>query len=543
MRQMKINVWSEKDNLTLSLKKKKKKKKKPPGYYYPQNTTVIVAGMVTPEDLFKSLSKIENKIISKEKERDTRIAAGEEKEERQKPWSTDVPIFNKSSDQRVVFPSEDEAAGYACVVLRCPKLWELEDSAALAILGEYLSDSAISPLQRYFVYDVKEPYCGSISWSSWLHSEAIAAFWCEDVVKERMGEIKERFFQVMEAVAKVNPLPKESSPKAKEPIWGFDMKRMELIIQRNIRGTLSDLEEGPHDSFSGSAILDFLYGELMEGKLEKGRMESFLDDMSLLKKMVGRSEQFWIDTLKKFILPPTPTIFLIAEPSKEEGERLVKTEKERVKQQQEKIGKEGLKELEKKLKEEINKNEKPIPERILDEIPIPAASSISLFPVTCITKDVLKQKSSNAIAEQLEKKQQSSSPPAWASSLQNQLQDLPLFLQFDHIKSNFIEIRVVFDTTQLSLAHRKLLEVYLDVIFELPIRRTTTIQEGGEEKVVTKVVPYEEVVLYLESLTVSFSNSVGIGGQTEFMPGSYGQLLEILIKGLGSQFQWQWTNK
>ena len=373
-----------------------------------------------------------------------------------------------------------------------------------------------------------DPYCASISVSSWDHSEPIASFWFGDVVRNRLHDVKKRFFEVMEAVAKVTPLPeREGEEKKKDPIWGIDMKRMGLVIKRVIRSALSGLEEGPHDSFSGSAILDFLYGGLLK-KEKKGRLECMLDDIALMKKMLEKGEDYWVRLVKQYILPPAPTMFLVAEPSKEEGERLVNEEKKRVKEQQQKIGKEGLKDLKKKLKGEIAKNEVPIPDGILEEIPIPSPSSISLFPVTTVTKNFLKVKPRNAIVAELEKKEPEPAPE-WAVSLQKEMKDLPLFLQFDHIKSNFIEIRMVYDTSSLSPEHRKLLELYLDVLCELSIKRVIK-GENGEE--VEKVIPYEEVVLYLEELTVSIENSVGLGGQTEFVPGSYGQLLELVIKGL-----------
>ena len=73
------------------------------GYYYPENISVIVAGMVEPEDLFASLQKIEQKIVKKEGERKERLDKGEEKNERQLPWVDKVPIYDKSSDQKVCF--------------------------------------------------------------------------------------------------------------------------------------------------------------------------------------------------------------------------------------------------------------------------------------------------------------------------------------------------------------------------------------------------------------------------------------------------------
>ena len=362
----------------------------------------------------------------------------------------------------------------------------------------------------------------------------ISYIYFSDVPKKKLSDIHDLLFDVLKAVGKegeeYNPKAREKGEKGKgeeekedeeekkkeeeKGIFGIDMERMILVLDHEIRNFLSTIEEDPHETFASTAISDFLYGHLFERKEksdeeekkegeEKGsssRLKKLFSTNEVLKELKEEKEEYWINLVRKYFLPPSPVVCLIAEPSKEEADMLVKEEKERVEKQKEEIGEEKLKELGEKLKEAMEKNEVPVPVEVLESIPIPSPSSISLFPVVRISRDGIHRKIVKMKDEEEEKQEKKEDAEKWMLDLQHSLSSLPFFLQFDQIRSNFIEIRLLFDTSSFSPSLRPLLELYLDIIFDLPIYRK------GESGEVT-LIPHSQVVKELKALTVSSSNS------------------------------------
>ena len=64
--------------------------------------------------------------------------------------STDL-IPPSSTPPQVLFPSEDESAGYVAIGWRTHAYNEFQDRAVAGLLWSYLTDSAASPLTEAFV--------------------------------------------------------------------------------------------------------------------------------------------------------------------------------------------------------------------------------------------------------------------------------------------------------------------------------------------------------------------------------------------------------
>ena len=99
------------------------------------------------------------------------IAHGQNKGPRPAGWkrpfvesdtAANKPVITENKRETVEFPERDESVGEIMMswVGVGPK--EFETDLALEVLGEYLTESAVSPLYREFV-EIEEPACTGIS--------------------------------------------------------------------------------------------------------------------------------------------------------------------------------------------------------------------------------------------------------------------------------------------------------------------------------------------------------------------------------------------
>jgi Zn-dependent M16 (insulinase) family peptidase len=82
-----------------------------------------------------------------------------------------VPHLESSVEKYVHYPSDDEDHGIVITAWRGPMAKDQFKMTALMVLMEYLTDTAISPLQRDFV-ELTEPFCSKVG-----TSERNSNFW------------------------------------------------------------------------------------------------------------------------------------------------------------------------------------------------------------------------------------------------------------------------------------------------------------------------------------------------------------------------------
>lgn len=139
------------------------------------------------------------------------------------------------------------------------------------------------------------------------------------------------------------------------------------------------------------------------------------------------------------------------------------------------------------MKDAQLENDKPVPSEMISKFKVPDVNGIDWIRVESAR--------SNGVAQ--------------GSGAANRVQehvnadgaDLPLFIQFDQIDSNFIEISVhlFFDNTHNgSVDIRSLLPIYVDSFFSLPVTRA----DGTE-------LDFESVVRTLDAETLSYSIDTG----------------------------------
>ncbi|CAG8661582.1 2974_t:CDS:10, partial [Gigaspora rosea] len=312
--------------------------------------------VISHSELFKILDPL-----------DDRIASKGNLPPRKRPFVDSAPIalLEKSIQETVEFPDEDESMGQVVIAWLGPTIDKFLDIRALEILYEQVFNisiiiaySAVSVLQKEFV-EIEEPLCTDIDIS--IHEQTRTAILAtfENVPTEELEELVTGLFDVFKRI--VNE--------------GIDMERMKSVIQRDRLKTLDEIEVDPHNVFSGHCIVDHVYGKETGEDLERA-----IKDLSYYDQMLNFSEGQWIEYLKKYHID-NPHIALLGRPSAKFAKKLIDDEHKRVEKQRETLGPEKLKELEKQLEKAKELNELPIPPQIIENFPVPSVESITFINV------------------------------------------------------------------------------------------------------------------------------------------------------------------
>ncbi|RUP48608.1 Metalloenzyme, LuxS/M16 peptidase-like protein [Jimgerdemannia flammicorona] len=447
-------------------------------YYRPDNLCLVITGKIDHARLLRALVPVEERIIRKGPLPPIR-----------RPWVTSPqpPPLVKSVDEVVQFPDEDESMGEVMFAWMGPK--DYLELKAIDVLNTYLSDSAVSVLQREFV-EIEEPLCTDIDFHMTEQLRVILTLNFSNVPAENLEEIKPKFLRVLDRVCK----------------QGFDMDRMRTVINRE---KLKVYETTMGDE-------NFLYGDPNGEDLERS-----VQDLKYLEAVAQFTNEQWIERLRKYYVTPAH-ICLLGKPSAKFAKELLREETERTEAQRERLGKEKLKELERKLEEVKKKNDVKVPKEIMgtyfciydwisvclwsvrrkfahvskristsiaESFPIPSASSISFIPVVTARNQPVEHM--NEVQDHVNKDDVS----------------IPYFIQFDpspsittDINSAFVTLSLIITTTALPPHLRAYMSVFLDSFFNLPLDKPDGTQ-----------ISYEEVVRQLNEDTIQFNASLGSG--------------------------------
>jgi Zn-dependent M16 (insulinase) family peptidase len=355
----------------------------------------------------------------------------------------------------VEFPEEDESAGDILVGFLGPDCNDIVQMAALNVLLTYLSGSSVSVLEHIMVE--QEQLASSVS--AWWDSRLPSVIWLQptSVATEKLVQVEQRLFEILKDVAA-------------KPI---DMSYMTDCIKRE-RRQLKFQAESSEQFFATNVINDFLFGK---------RDGSTLKDLATVKEydiLETWTDQQWREFLKKWISDANH-VSILGKPSKAMAEKLEADEIARVAAQKEKLGPEGLKKLAEKLEEAKNKNNAPIPKEILEKWPVPGVSSIHFIESTTARSGLARKLGITETEVQ---------------KLVDAEKDSPLFIQFEHVPTNFVSLAVLLAISEMPVELRPLLSLFIENFFNTPIMK------DGEK------VDFQQVVTGLEKDTISYS----IGG-------------------------------
>ncbi|GAA5896610.1 Sdd3p [Sporobolomyces salmoneus] len=431
--------------------------------YVPQNITINVAGRsLDPTVLLETLTKEVLPSI---------VAHGQNKGAHPTGWirpfvesstASNPPKIAKDSIELVPFPEKDESVGELMMSWIGVLHNDFLTDNALEVLGQYLTDSAVSPLYKEFV-EIEDPACTDISFYSSTADPTVLTVYLSSVPSEQLDTLPKKFKETLARISKE----------------GIDMSRMATVLERQKLSLLNSMETDGADVLSDVVVADAAYGASDGSDLAKS-----MKVMADYKVLEGWTAEQWASLLNKFYVD-APALTIVGKPSASLADKVRDDAKAVVDANIKKYGEDGLAKLAKKIEDAQAENDKPIPPEILRDFKIPDVNGIDWIKV--------ETGRSGGVA-----KEDGAKKGRVQDHLDADAAQLPLFVQYDHINSAFIQISVVLfpeNVPEVSPAElRALLPIYLDSFFTLPVTRA----DGTK-------LDYEEVVKQLDAETLSYS--------------------------------------
>ncbi|KAL8292284.1 hypothetical protein RQP46_001750 [Phenoliferia psychrophenolica] len=429
--------------------------------YLPHNLTLIVAGRsLSPTSLLTTLqSTVEPSIIAHGQAHGPR-PPGWKRPFVESTTASNPPVIRADVRETVLFPEKDESVGEVTVSWVGVPANEFVKALAVEIMSVYLTDSAVSPLYKQFV-EIDEPLCTDISFYSSTENPSIITAYLSSVPSEGLDSIDGKFKAALARLASEE----------------IDMKRMTSVIERSRLQLLNAIETDAADALSNSILTDALFGA--EDGSDLGPQLSEVD----YTVVAGWSAKDWQDLLSHYYVN-AHSVTIIGRPSASLADKIEKDEKDRVAETVAKLGPDGLAALAAKVDAAQKDNDRAIPPEMIKQFAVPDVTKIDWIKVESARSAGVAKAGLTAEA--------SASSGAVQRHVDADGVQLPLFVQFDHIQSNFIEISIVLFAGPES--DRALVPLYLDTFFSLPVTRA----DG------TKLA-FEEVVAKLDAETLSYS--------------------------------------
>jgi Zn-dependent M16 (insulinase) family peptidase len=413
--------------------------------YQPKNLCLALFGEVDHEHLLEILNTFETTILD-----DIPSPTAPFK----RPWvdSEQTAPLLKSVIETVEFPEEDESSGQIDILFLGPHCADALLTGALNIALLYLAGSPAALLDNTIVE--REHLASGVYFQLDSRPRTEISFSLSGVETEKLESVEKRFFEVLqEAMGK-----------------DLDMGFMQDCIDRQIR-TFKFSTEASSTAFSDHIISDFLYG-----KRDGSTMETVatLDEYAKLSRW---DQELWRDFIKDNI-SHAHHVSILGKPSAALSAKLKSDEAARIEQQKQKLGPEGLQKMQQKLDQAKAENDREIPTDLLARFKVPSTESIHFVNTSSAR----------------------SGPALEVGRPQNRYQTIidaesshnPLFLDFEHIPSNFVRVYLIISTQKLPLELLPLFSIYMEAFFNLPVQR------NGHR------IEFEQVVVELERDTVGY---------------------------------------
>lgn len=316
----------------------------------------------------------------------------------------------------------------------------------------YLAGSSASILENTLVE--KEQVASAVYFGQESRPDTVVQFSLSSVDAGKLAEVEARFFEVL----------KDTSSKE------LDMSYMKDCIARG-RRQQKFYAENTDAFFINAIIANFLFDD------RDGSTLRHIGSLREYDELETWTDTHWRAFLKKWI-SDAPHITILGKPSAALSKKIKEDEEARVAAQKAKLGESGLKELEEKLAEAKAENDREIPKDILQKFAVPETSSIHFIDTTCARSGAARDLGvpENSIQKIIDQDRS----------------ELPLFIHFEHVPSNFIHIHLLLGTASVPIGLRPMLAVYMDNFFNAPIMR------NGHK------IEFEQVVIELEKDTVEY---------------------------------------
>ncbi|KAK5943462.1 hypothetical protein PMZ80_004469 [Knufia obscura] len=422
--------------------------------YQPKNLCLALFGEVNHEELLETLTEFETSIMDDIPDPESPF---------KRPWieSEELKPLKESTIEVVDFPEEDESFGQIDVRFLGPNSADSLQTAALQVVLMYLAGSSAALLDNIIVE--KEQLASGVYYTIDSRPKTEIAFSLSSVETGKLREVEARFFEVL-------------GDAMKKPL---DMTFLHDCLDQQVR-TVKFQSETTATAFVNDIIADYLFGNRDGSTLESNTRT--LDDYT--KTLKAWTEQQWKDFIGTYI-SDAKHISILGKPSSKLAEKFKKDEAQRVEDQVKKLGPEGLEKRGQKLKDAMTENDREIPHSVLAKFEVPPTDTIH-FVTT----------SSARIGPAL----QAGRPDnKYQKIVEADDKSMPLFIDFEHIPSNFARVNLMISTENVPVELRPLIPIYIEAFFNLPLKRGDT------------TIPFEQVVVELERETVGYDIETAAG--------------------------------
>lgn len=325
------------------------------------------------------------------------------------------------------------------------------------VLLRYLAGSSASVLENTLVE--KEQIASGVIYECEYRPETVIQFILTGVATEELEQVEARFHELL----------RETAAK---PI---DLDYMRDCIQREKR-QVKYYAESSGGFFTDPIVKDFLFGK-RDGSTLKADLEN-LEEYHILETWEDFQWRHWL----RVWMSEAHHISVIGKPSANLPDEIESKEKARIAARKEQLGLEGLKELSARLAAAKAENDKEVPQEVLERFEVPNISSIHFINTTTAR---------SGAARKMDPLQNP------AQQVIDKDSDLPLFIHFEHVQSNFVYLTLVLGTEAIPVSLRPLLTIYMENFFSTPILR-----DG-------KSIDFEQVIMELERDTVGYGIDSG----------------------------------
>ena len=331
---------------------------------------------------------------------------------------------------------------------------------ALTVLLRYLCGSAASILDNVLVE--KEQLASVVAFYVEDRDPSLIQFSLSSVETERLEEVERRFFEVLDDAA------------SKSLDMGFMLDCI-AVERRNAKYHA----ERSAQSFTDSIIKDFLFGDRDGSSLQK--------DLSSLKgfdTLESWQDDQWRHYIKEWF-SEAHHVTILGKPSAALSERLKSEETARIAARKKDLGEKGLKQLQDRLAAATAENDKEIPRHLIEDFRVPSTESIHFVDTVTARSGAARELGylDNAMQRIIDEEKS----------------DLPLFIHFEHIQSNFADLSLLVSTELIPIDLRPLLSIYMETFFNLPM-----VRDGRR-------LEFEQIVMELDRDTVNYSIDQGLG--------------------------------
>lgn len=418
--------------------------------YQPKNLCLIIVGDVDHTSLLDVLDRFEDTILEDISSPNAPF---------KRPWfnSKQAPTPAHSVLEFVDFPEVDESSGEILISFLGPSSANKLHCGALNVLLRYLAGSSASVLEHTLVET--EQIASGVYYETEYRPRILVQFTLASVATEMLEQVAARFLELLRETAA-------------EPI---NLEYMRDCIERE-RRQVKFYAETSAQFFTGPIINDFLFGN-RDGSMLKEN----LGDLTEYDTLETWDDHEWRHWLRMWLAEAHHAI-VIGRPSADQSEKIEIEEQARIAARKQQLGTEGLQELEAKLAAAQTLNNKEIPKEVIGDFRVPDTASINFIKTATARSGSARE----------------------MGPLQNPAQividkdkDLPLFVHFEHVQSNFVQIIMVLGTEVIPIPLRPLLAIYMDNFFNTPMLR-----DG-------KKIDFEQMIMELERDTVDYGMDSG----------------------------------